>query len=174
MEAIFETERLAARRFVPEDAARLYAIHLDGEVAHWFPNERYADEAEAAEAVDFFAGCVDAGKLPWVLAVTLKATGELIGDAGVSGVENRPGEVEIGYVIAREHRGKGLGAELAEGMTAFAVRALGVRTLFGRVMRGNDASVRVLEKCGYRFVAEEAGAEDDPWGNGMLVYRRDG
>ena len=40
-------------------------------------------------------------------------------------------------------------------------------------MKGNSASVRVLEKSGYRFVREESGAEDDPYGNGMLVYRKE-
>ena len=40
-------------------------------------------------------------------------------------------------------------------------------------MRGNNASVRVLEKNGYAFATEEFGAEDDPWGNGMLVYRKE-
>ena len=40
-------------------------------------------------------------------------------------------------------------------------------------MRGNNASVRVLEKNGYIFVAEEFGAEDDPYGNGMLIYKKE-
>ena len=39
-------------------------------------------------------------------------------------------------------------------------------------MHGNNASVRVLEKNGYEFVKEEFGAEDDPYGNGMLIYRK--
>lgn len=46
----------------------------------------------------------------------------------------------------------------------------GLLVLRFRVMRGNNASVRVLEKNGYIFVEEEFGAEDDPYGNGMLVY----
>ncbi len=29
----------------------------------------------------------------------------------------------------------------------------------------------MLEKAGYIFVNEEMGAEDDPYGNGMLVYK---
>lgn len=39
--------------------------------------------------------------------------------------------------------------------------------LYGRVMRGNHASVRVLEKNGFEFVKEEFGAEDDAYGNGI-------
>ena len=31
---------------------------------------------------------------------------------------------------------------------------------------------RVLEKNGYTFVQEEFGAEDDPYGKGMLIYRK--
>ena len=45
---------------------------------------------------------------------------------------------------------------------------------YGRVVHGNAASSRVLEKAGYLFVREEFGAEDDPYGNGMLVYKREG
>ena len=43
----------------------------------------------------------------------------------------------------------------------------------GRVVHGNEASTKVLEKSGYRFVKEEFGAEDDPYGNGMLVYKKE-
>ena len=39
-------------------------------------------------------------------------------------------------------------------------------------MKGNNASVKVLEKNGYHYVTEESGAEDDPYGNGMLVYQK--
>ena len=42
-----------------------------------------------------------------------------------------------------------------------------------RVVHGNEASAKVLEKSGYRFVKEEFGAEDDPYGKGMLVYAKE-
>lgn len=40
-------------------------------------------------------------------------------------------------------------------------------------MCGNNASVRVLKKNGYEFVKKEFGAEDDPYGNGMLIYKKE-
>ena len=58
-------------------------------------------------------------------------------------------------------------------MTEFIKRSFGINILYGRVMRGNNASVRVLEKNGYEFVREEFGAEDDPYGNGMLIYKKE-
>ena len=42
-----------------------------------------------------------------------------------------------------------------------------------RVVHGNEASAKVLEKNGYRFVKEEFGAEDDPYGKSMLVYAKE-
>ena len=172
MNYLFETARLGMRRFRPEDAEQLYAIHLDGEVKQWIPNESYEDLNEAKEASAFFGECVDRNELPYVLAIEIKDTGELIGDIGINEVEGKPDEVEIGFVICREYRGKGYATEAVQAMKGFAVSAFQTKMLYGRVMKGNNASVRVLEKDGYHFVTEESGAEDDPCGNGMLVYQK--
>ena len=173
MEYLFETDRLRIRKFEREDAERLYEYHLDEEVKKWFPNECYADVEEALGAIEFYSDCVTRKELPYVLAVELRETGELIGDTGISEVEGKPEEVEIGYVISGEQRRKGYAAEVVKAMTEFIASVFRIRTVYGRVIKGNEASVRVLEKSGYEFVAEESGAEDDPYGNGMLVYRKD-
>ena len=85
----------------------------------------------------------------------------------------RTDEAEIGYCIGREYRGKGYAAELVEAATRFIASRFGIQVMHGRVVHGNEASARVLEKNGYRFAEEEFGAEDDPYGNGMLVYRKE-
>ena len=173
MEKMFETERLIIRKLRDEDAQKLYENHLDEEVRKWFPNECYADIEEALDAARFFAGCVDNGHLPFVLGVELKETKELIGDTGLSEVEGKPDETEIGYCIGRQYRGRGYATELLNAITGFAASRFGVRVIYGRVVHGNEASAKVLEKNGYRFVKEEFGAEDDPYGNGMLVYKKE-
>ena len=173
MEYTFETEHLRIRKFKMEDAKCLYENHLEEEVKKWIPNESYADLEEAQEAVKFYVDCVNGRHLPYVLAVELKETGELIGDTGVNEVEGNPNEVEIGYGICKKYSGNGYAAELLKAMTEFITGTFGVNVLYGRVMAGNNASVRVLQKNGYEFVKEEFGAEDDPYGNGMLVYKKE-
>ncbi len=173
MEYIFETEHLRIRKIEMEDAQYLYENHLEEEVKRWIPNESYADLEETKEAIEFYVDCVNCRHLPYVLAVELKETGELIGDTGVNEVEGSPDEVEIGYGICKKYSGNGYAAELLKAMTAFIKRTFGMNVLYGRVMRGNNASVRVLEKNGYEFVKEEFGAEDDPYGNGMLIYKKE-
>lgn len=173
MSYIFETEHLKIRKFQMEDVQRLYENHLEEEVKKWIPNESYADMEETRDAINFYVDCVNNRHLPFVLAVELKETGELIGDTGVNEVEGNANEVEIGYGICKKYSGKGYATELLCAMTKFIVSTFGMNVLYGRVMRGNDASVRVLEKSGYTFVKEEFGAEDDPYGNGMLIYKKE-
>ena len=172
METMFETERLKIRKFRDGDALPLYENHLDDAVRKWFPNECYADREEALDAIRFYADCVDKGQLPYVLGVELKETGELIGNTGISEVEGKPAEAEIGYCIGQKYRGRGYATELLDAISAFVAARFGIREIYGRVVYGNEASAKVLEKNGYQFVRREYGAEDDPYGNGMLVYRK--
>lgn len=169
---LFETKHLRVRKFESEDAHCLYENHLEEEVKKWIPNESYADIEETKGAISFYYNCVNDKHLPYVLAVELKETGKVIGDIGVNEVQGNPGEVEIGYVICKKHRGKGYATELVKAMTQFIIKTFDIDVLYGRVMHGNDASIRVLEKNDFRFITEEFGAEDDPYGKGMLIYKK--
>ena len=172
-ESMFETKHLRIRKFEGKDAQHLYENHLEEEVKKWIPNESYADIEETQDAINFYVDCVNNRRLPYVLAVELKQTGELIGDTGVNEVDGKTAEVEIGYGICQKYSGKGYASELLKAMTEFVVSAFGMNVLYARVIHGNNASVKVLEKNGYKFVAEEFGAEDDPYGNGMLIYKKE-
>ena len=172
MEYIFETQNLKVRKFKLEDARCLYENHLEEEVKKWFPNESYADMEETKDAIKFYIDCVNNKHLPYVLAVELKNTGELIGDTGVNKTDENSNELEIGYTICKKYSGKGYATELLKAITEFITRTFGINILYERVIRGNSASVRVLEKNGYKFVREEFGADDDPYGNGMLIYKK--
>lgn len=173
MHYLFETGHLRVRPFKAEDAERLYANHCEEAVKKWIPNESYADIAETEGAIRFYRDCVERKKLPYVLAVESRENGLLIGDTGINEVDGHPGEVEIGYSVCQACSGRGYATELVKGMADFCEKVLHVHRLYGRVMRGNDASVRVLEKNGFSFVRMETGAEDDPEGRGMLVYRKE-
>ena len=171
MDYIFETARLGIRKFTLADAEALLKNHAEEDVRKWIPNESYADLEEARSAINFYMDRVNARTLPYVLAVELKETGELIGDTGVNIIEGSESDAEIGYVICRKHHNKGYATELVRAMSAFVFSTFHIGVLFGRVMQGNNASVKVLEKNGYFFVGEEFGAADDPYGKGMLLYK---
>jgi len=170
---LFETEHLKIRPFRMEDAEILFRNHQEDEMKRWIPNESYQDVQEAREAIRFYKSRTDQSRLPYVLAVVSKETHQLIGDTGINEVENKKGEVEIGFSICRAYAQKGYATELVQAMISYCSNHFAVKALFGRVLHGNQASARVLEKNGFVFLREELGAEDDPYGCGMLVYRKE-
>lgn len=61
-------------------------------------------------------------------------------------------EGEISVMIAeREYRGKGLAAECVLRMMELARERLGIRTFVAKIQSGNQASIRLFEKLGFRL-----------------------
>ncbi len=170
MRYLFESEHLKFRRFELTDADKLYKNHLEKELRQWIPNESYENIEDTEEAIQFYMNCVNKNQLPFVLAIESKKSGELIGDVGVNEVDANIGEVEIGYSICKNYCGNGFATETVAAMTNFVEKTFRIKVLYGRVMKGNIPSTKVMDKSGYKFIREEFGAEDDPYGKGMLIY----
>jgi RimJ/RimL family protein N-acetyltransferase len=58
---------------------------------------------------------------------------------------------EVGYWIDRAHWGRGIATSALEQF----LRVVTTRPLYGRVVKDNAASLRVLEKCGFEISGEE-------------------
>lgn len=67
------------------------------------------------------------------------------------------GHDAVGYWIAREHWGKGIAGRALELFLAEMKR----RPLHATAARANTASIRILEKCGFRFTGYHMGEETD-------------
>ncbi len=81
----------------------------------------------------------------WV--VTLKATGEAIGRSGLYNPEGWPG-LEVGYVIAPEHQGRGYATEAAAASLRYARDAVGAERVISLIYHDNRPSQRVAQKLG--------------------------
>ncbi|MGW6530606.1 GNAT family N-acetyltransferase [Streptomyces venezuelae] len=81
---------------------------------------------------------------------TVLADGDVVGNAGVYG---EPGEREVTYWIDRAYWGRGLATAALRGLLELEPQ----RPLFARAAADNAASIRVLEKCGFRISAQDRG-----------------
>ena len=81
----------------------------------------------------------------WV--VTLRETGEAIGRSGLYYPESWPA-LEVGYVIAPEHQGRGYATEAAGAALRYAREVLNAERVCSLVRPANMASRRVTEKLG--------------------------
>ena len=59
--------------------------------------------------------------------------------------------VEVGYAFATQHWGKGYATEATAGFIEVAYGHYDLQELGAITRDGNDASTRVLEKCGFVF-----------------------
>ena len=77
--------------------------------------------------------------------------GEAVGGVGVEvgeDIERISGE--LGYWLGELHWGKGLVTEAAGEVTTYAFETLGLHRVFATPFTKNAASIRVLEKLGFR------------------------
>lgn len=83
-------------------------------------------------------------------ALIERATGRLIGRAGLYNPEGWPG-LEAGWLLARDRWGQGLATEAGHAILAYAFTQLGVDHLISLIHPANTASIRVAERLGERL-----------------------
>lgn len=73
------------------------------------------------------------------------------------------GDLDFGYSMRPELRGRGYATEALSAVIEFCFTKVGINSFFGETMPDNLASARVMEKAGMKIV----GVQDD----GHIVYR---
>ena len=131
----------------------------DPAVTHWLP-------AAPADLEAHRARFLDPTPVPPTLIVELD--GEVVGEAMLRvedswaqaevAADARATHAEIGWVLAAEVHGRGLGTEVASLLLRIAFDALGMHRVSAVCFAGNTASWRLMEKLAMR---REAHAQDD-------------
>lgn len=151
---ILETERLVLRRLTMDDLDDLAALYRDPEVRRYFPEGTLTyDETreELAWIIDVYYGRYGFG----LWATIHKETGELIGRCGLIPwtIDGRD-EVEVAYLLAKEHWGQGLATEAARAVLRYGLEELQLTRLVCLVDPAHRASRRVAEKLGMALERE--------------------
>lgn len=149
-ELVLSTPRLAVTSWLVEDAAELQLVHSDPDTMRYVRSGRPESSAEVAQLVDRYrAEHAARGWTTWRLA---DDEGRLVGRAGFGGAAERRG---LSFTIRRSHWGRGLATEVGLALVAWHQIHAHAVPLRGLVAVGNDASARVLAKCGFDEVGEE-------------------
>jgi [ribosomal protein S5]-alanine N-acetyltransferase len=142
------TERLVIRPFVAADLDALHAVYGDPEVTRWMPPYSELDDTRRALEIHIAEA---AASRPAFWAVIDRASGELIGDAGLGLVEGGGGELGLGYTLGRAWWGRGYATEAARACLRYAFEELRLPEVLAVVRPENVASIRVLEKIGMQL-----------------------
>jgi RimJ/RimL family protein N-acetyltransferase len=76
---------------------------------------------------------------------------------GWCGLKARPemNEIDLGYRFKKSSWGNGYATEAARACIHYGFEKLGLPRIVGRALPPNQASIRVLEKCGMQYVGEQ-------------------
>ncbi len=144
---IYRSPRIVVRTWEWEDAESL-ARHADnpriaGNLRDFFPHPYFISDARK-----FIDHCRSL-EPPTEFAVAL-TDGEAIGAVGLTlGRDVERFSAEVGYWLSESFWGKGIAVEALRAVSGYAVEELRLIRLFAKVYSWNQASCRVLEKCGY-------------------------
>jgi RimJ/RimL family protein N-acetyltransferase len=138
------TPRLRLRELVAEDAEALFAVFADPVARGLYPAMAEPREVEAWIARNRRRYAEDGFGL-W--ALELRATGELVGDCGLTlqEVEGRD-ELEVGWHVRADLRGRGLATEAGRACLGWGLEATRRPRVISLVHVDNAASAAVARK----------------------------
>ncbi|MDO5425957.1 MAG: GNAT family N-acetyltransferase [Eubacteriales bacterium] len=147
---ILETNRLVLRPWEESDAEALYRYAKDpqvGPIAGWPVHTSVENSREIIR---------DVLSEPETYAVVLKETQEPVGSAGLmlqgrGNVPLKEDEGEIGYWIGVPYWGQGLIPEAVRELLRYGFEELHLNRIWCGAYEGNQKSIRVQKKCGFRY-----------------------
>jgi [ribosomal protein S5]-alanine N-acetyltransferase len=146
---VLETERLRLREFLPGDTDALAAVISDPETMRFYPKpfDRAGVESWIERNQQRYR---NDGHGLW--AMVLKASGELVGDCGLSRqIVDGLDEIEIGYHVRRDLWGWGYAPEAAAACRYYGFERLATERLIALIRPENLPSQRVAEKIGLNW-----------------------
>jgi len=140
-----ETERLILRKPCMEDAPAIFTAYAqDPEVTRYMTWRSHRNIEETYRIVAVMLGLWENGKA-YSCAITLKGSDTVI---GMIAAHPDGFKVEIGYVLARPHWGRGYMTEAARAIVSALLAQPNVYRVFAVCDLQNPASARVMEKAG--------------------------
>ncbi len=162
-----ETKRLLLRHLELPDLDDLFALTGDPEMQRYIP-EGALTYAETKDLLEWYLNGHPKHPELGLWATIHKETNQFIGRCGLlPWVIDGRSEVEVAYMIAKTHWGRGLGTEAAQAILNYGFEKLELTRLICLIDHGNLASIKVAEKIGMRF-EKEGRDENGPF----LLYAR--
>jgi len=84
----------------------------------------------------------------------------LVGSGGFAGTPDASGAIELGYEIAPNYWNRGYATEVVRRMLGYAFAQPDVRSVIAHTLANPNASNRVLQKVGMKYIAELDDAEE--------------
>ena len=162
-----ESPRLTYQRLTPERIEEFHRLVTGEHVRRYLLDGQIVDRPWCARTIAASdAMFADRSVGVWLLAER-DAPSRPIGFAGFHVFEEIGPEPQLVYALVESHTGRGYATEAAQAVMVYAGRAGGFTTFLASVDEPNVASIRILEKLGFRLEGTQVGSF-----GAMRMYRR--
>ena len=146
---LLHSARLRLRFLAAADAPALFAIFSDPQAMRYWSSAPWLGLAQAEAHVDQSQqGYLDGSTLRF--GIELKDSGALIGTATLYAFDRRNRRCEVGYMLAREHWGRGYMPEALAALFEHGFGALDLHRIEADIHPDNAASASLLERLHFR------------------------
>ncbi len=137
------TDRLVLKDFNKDNLDDLFEIYGDDETMKFNTMTAFSNVEELISKLDF-----NRGRINLIDKLGIFLNEKLIGTCGFSWF-NAGKDCIVSYDLNKNFWNKGYTTEVVRALTRFGFDDLKLRRIIAIVFSGNEASERVLEKCGY-------------------------
>ena len=141
-----KTERLVLRNLMPQDADVMFD-YRNSEICSRYQKGQTKDYAEIAKMIERRRADVLSAEAPFMVAVALKETDEMIGEIVV---KPKADTIELGYTFSYRYHRRGYAFEALTVLIDQLHRMAPERAFVSFVEPQNTASMGLLRKLGYR------------------------
>jgi len=148
---ILETERLILRPITAADAPAVFLYASNPNLTRFTLFETHQTIDDSLWFTTDYVRSRYANREPDPFGIVLKGdpVPTVIGGLGAHWASQPNGTMEMGYSIAEPYWGRGLIPEAVRALVRYVFSEYAVERLQARVIVGNDASERVLQKLGF-------------------------
>ena len=144
-----ETTRLILREINLKDTQKVFEFNSHPEALKYIARDPFTEVEQASKKVEEFIKAYKAKKGSW-WAFILKDTNKFAGYSGLFNICAENNQAEIGYGLLQNYWGSGLISEIIAEIVSFGLSKLEAHRLYGIIIPGNTASIRVLEKNNFK------------------------
>lgn len=145
-----ETERLILRPMRVSDADDMFDYARREDVTTYLLWAPHPGKSYTESYLRYLQGRYALGEFyDW--AVVEKEGGKMIGTCGFTRIDFPHDGGELGYVLNPDYHGRGYATEAAERVLRFGFEVLELHRIEAKFIKGNEASLHVMEKLGMQF-----------------------
>lgn len=162
---ILETERLTLRRVLPSDVKEMFELRSNPETMKYIPRPLLTNHEEALAHIQMMEDKIETNEgINW--AITLKGDDKMLGVIGHYRIKPEHYRAEVGYMILPEYHGKGITTEAVQCVVDYGFNTMQLHSIEGVIDPENEASQRVLQKCGF---VKEAHFKENEFYDGKFI-----